>query len=507
MLSRSTKISIFLAVDVVFFFVELVVGNVVGSLALIADSFHMLNDVIGLIVALYAIKLSKNKASPKYSYGWHRAEIVASLINSVFLLALCFSIFIEALQRFFVRPDISQPKLIVIVGCLGLATNLLGIFLFLEPSPSDGETSSKSKPDHKTESTTTDARPVVARAAAARHTRDMGHSHSHGETSSESNLDLETMSTTTHVLPVVAPAAAALPVQDFGNKKPGSLIGHRGRISIEYDDGSLSAITHEQMHRDDMVHEQSPQTVSIDIAEHSIKEARDDHELQNVVQDLEDGRNGQATHSPSTSGSMNMRALLLHVFGDALGNVGVIATGLIIWLSAWKHKYYFDPAISLVIAAIIFTPVLPLVRKASSILLQAVPSTISLESIREDIQQVDGVISVHELHVWQLSENKIIASVHVWVPRTSEYVHVARNIRKVLHNHGVHSGTIQPEYQMEENVPSKESLTTNPEHYCLIRCPSNEDCKPENACCREQSFLYLYQQRIISLDSADEPSP
>ena len=57
---------------------------------------------------------------------------------------------------------------------------------------------------------------------------------------------------------------------------------------------------------------------------------------------------------------MNMRALLLHVFGDALGNVGVIATGLVIWLSHWSWKYYFDPMISLVITVIIFSSALPL---------------------------------------------------------------------------------------------------------------------------------------------------
>lgn len=64
-------------------------------------------------------------------------------------------------------------------------------------------------------------------------------------------------------------------------------------------------------------------------------------------------------HSHS-SGSMNMRALLLHVLGDALGNVGVIATGLVIWLSSWSFKYYFDPVISLVITVIIFSSAMPL---------------------------------------------------------------------------------------------------------------------------------------------------
>lgn len=57
---------------------------------------------------------------------------------------------------------------------------------------------------------------------------------------------------------------------------------------------------------------------------------------------------------------MNMKALLLHVLGDALGNVGVIATGLIIWLTSWSFKYYCDPVISLVITAIIFHSALPL---------------------------------------------------------------------------------------------------------------------------------------------------
>lgn len=78
---------------------------------------------------------------------------------------------------------------------------------------------------------------------------------------------------------------------------------------------------------------------------------------------------GEHTHEQKDSpiiqrhhahGSMNMRALVLHVMGDALGNVGVIATGLIIWLTTWKFKYYFDPLISLIITIIIFSSALPL---------------------------------------------------------------------------------------------------------------------------------------------------
>ncbi|KIJ40124.1 hypothetical protein M422DRAFT_174202, partial [Sphaerobolus stellatus SS14] len=120
-----------LAVDVLFFFVEIIAGENFGSLALVADSFHMLNDVMSLIVALYAIKvIGESEASPQYSYGWHGAEVVAALVNGVFLLALRISIFMEAMERFFSTPEISNPKLVVIVGSLGLASNFIGLVLF-----------------------------------------------------------------------------------------------------------------------------------------------------------------------------------------------------------------------------------------------------------------------------------------------------------------------------------------------------------------------------------------
>jgi zinc transporter 1 len=73
------------------------------------------------------------------------------------------------------------------------------------------------------------------------------------------------------------------------------------------------------------------------------------------------GKSSEGAHSHGHShGSMNMKAILLHVLGDALGNVGVIATGLIIWQTTWSYKYYFDPVISLLITVIIFSSAMPL---------------------------------------------------------------------------------------------------------------------------------------------------
>jgi solute carrier family 30 (zinc transporter), member 1 len=72
------------------------------------------------------------------------------------------------------------------------------------------------------------------------------------------------------------------------------------------------------------------------------------------------GPRGMGSDHGHEHGSMNMRAIALHVLGDAFGNIGVIATGLIIWLTTWSFRFYCDPIISLVIAVIIFSTALPL---------------------------------------------------------------------------------------------------------------------------------------------------
>ncbi|KAF3031714.1 hypothetical protein E8E11_000694 [Didymella keratinophila] len=118
-----------LAIDTAFFLLELGVGMVVGSLALMADAFHMLNDIISLLVGLWAVKAAHKPRSDKYSFGWLRAEILGAFFNAVFLIALCLSIILEAVTRLLDPPEISNSKLILIVGSLGLASNLAGFFV------------------------------------------------------------------------------------------------------------------------------------------------------------------------------------------------------------------------------------------------------------------------------------------------------------------------------------------------------------------------------------------
>ncbi|TFK57206.1 cation efflux protein [Heliocybe sulcata] len=454
-MSRSARIILLLAIDVLFFFVEIIVGYAVGSLALVADSFHMLNDVLSLVVALYAIKFAAKDRTSQYSYGWHRAEILAALVNGVFLVALCFSIFLEAIQRFFTAPEISNPRLVVIVGSLGLASNIVGLFLFHEHGHSHDH-------DHGSSSGSVASSAAVSAVPSREQSPDAVAKRAQRKVAAAEERERRARSASFDQ--IGHPAAIRASISNLARSP--SPTGRRGDRSRSRSTRPLRAIED-----DDTVADTAEANENTPLI-HSKSTDRDDQSSSGQATPTQAASHG---HGHSHAGSMNMRALVLHVIGDALGNVGVIATGLIIWLSTWSFKYYFDPIISLVITVIIFHSAMPLVLSTSSILLQGVPPTVSLDNVHNAILAVPGVLAVHELHVWQLSESRVVGSVHVVADRNEDFMHVAAKIHEVLHLHGIHSATIQPEYRKQPEDLNKS---------CLIPCPPGQACSAgENACC------------------------
>jgi len=114
----------------VFAALEFAFGLITNSLALLADAFHMLSDVISLVIGFLSYTMSKRTKSKEYSYGWIRSETIGALVNGVFLLSISFYIMLEALQRFVTPPVIQNPQLILIVAGCGLFVNLLGMLIF-----------------------------------------------------------------------------------------------------------------------------------------------------------------------------------------------------------------------------------------------------------------------------------------------------------------------------------------------------------------------------------------
>ena len=96
----------------------------------------MITDFAALIIGFIALRIANLNTnndillSEKFTFGWVRAEVLGGLINTVFLLALCFSIFITSLKRFVQPEDISNPKPVLVVGVVSLIVNFAGLFLF-----------------------------------------------------------------------------------------------------------------------------------------------------------------------------------------------------------------------------------------------------------------------------------------------------------------------------------------------------------------------------------------
>ncbi len=126
---RGLKITF--ALTFTYFVVEVIGGILTGSLALLADAAHMLTDVVGLGLALFAIWIAQKPATAEKTYGYYRVEILAALANAVILFAISFYILYEAYRRFKQPPEVpSLPMLAVAV--VGLGVNLIGLFLLRE---------------------------------------------------------------------------------------------------------------------------------------------------------------------------------------------------------------------------------------------------------------------------------------------------------------------------------------------------------------------------------------
>ena len=403
--TRSCRISTMIALTGGFFFVEIIVGYLTNSVSLVADAFHMLSDVVSLVIGLYAVRVAKRTSSTRNTYGWIRAEVLGALVNGVFLMALAFTITVEAIKRFFEIEEIEKPELLLVVGGVGLGVNLIGLLLFADHAHAHGGG---------------------------------GHGHSHGGSSSSSG----------------------------GGKKTKKASDAHSNAQAEVGHGHGSDQSDEETGDGAHAH---------DGAETSKKK--------------------------KAKGQLNMHGVFLHVLGDALGSVAVMISALVVWLTEWSGRFYLDPVLSLVIVLIISYNTIPLVRQSALILLQAAPGDIDIDELRHQLQQLQGIVDVHELHIWQLAEQKLIASVHVTVgSNRGAFMETASEMKRLFHDQGIHSSTIQPEFVGDGDDASE---FAGDEETCLLACSATNECQT-NVCCTQEKRLNVRRRTRHGAGDADD---
>ena len=123
---RITKLKSILLLTSIYFVVQIIAALSTRSLALLADAGHMLADVGGLALILFAINYTRKPATLKHTYGFYRAEILAALLNGVVLILISVYILYEAYGRIFEPPEI-QGLPMIIVATIGLGVNFVGM--------------------------------------------------------------------------------------------------------------------------------------------------------------------------------------------------------------------------------------------------------------------------------------------------------------------------------------------------------------------------------------------
>ena len=145
------------------------------------------------------------------------------------------------------------------------------------------------------------------------------------------------------------------------------------------------------------------------------------------------------------SGDVNIRSVFVHMLGDTVSTAAVIVGGLVIRLTGWQ---WIDPLLSVLIAVLISWSSLGILRETLHILLEGTPRTVNLTEIRSAMTKVDGVLDVHDLHVWSLASKSHALASHVQVIEMPliETESVLERLNHQLRDHfGIHHTTIQLE--------------------------------------------------------------
>jgi cobalt-zinc-cadmium efflux system protein len=141
--------------------------------------------------------------------------------------------------------------------------------------------------------------------------------------------------------------------------------------------------------------------------------------------------------------NLNVRAALLHVIGDLLGSVAALVSGAVILLTGWVA---IDPLLSLLIVLLILVSAVRILHEALHALMEGVPRHLDLERIGYAMAATDGVVSIHDLHIWSLSASHAALSAHVVLQDLGDWPEVLAHLRDFLaREYGIEHVTLQPE--------------------------------------------------------------
>lgn len=147
------------------------------------------------------------------------------------------------------------------------------------------------------------------------------------------------------------------------------------------------------------------------------------------------------------SNDLNVRAAYLHLLYDALISVGVVFSAIVLYFTGWN---WIDPIVGLLIAFLILKGTWSLFTDSFHLIIDAVPTNISWQAVRQSLIEIPGVEEVHDLHIWAISTQENALSVHLFMPKEMLSDEARFELVKLLkEKHDIHHATIQVEQNLD----------------------------------------------------------
>lgn len=137
---------------------------------------------------------------------------------------------------------------------------------------------------------------------------------------------------------------------------------------------------------------------------------------------------------------LNVQGAFLHMMMDTLVSVGVVISGILISFTGWN---WIDSIISLLIAAVILISTFGLLKESLFLSMDAVPASVHLETIQQEIEALPQVKSWHHLHIWGISTTENAATVHIVLNNIAEMETVKPRIKQIFRSAGISHSTIE----------------------------------------------------------------
>jgi solute carrier family 30 (zinc transporter), member 2 len=349
------KIVIAIVLCLLFTAIEIIGGIKANSLAILTDAAHLLSDVAAFMISLFSLWAASWEANPRQSYGFFRIEILGALVSIQMIWLLAGILVYEAIARLIHDNGEVKGFLMFAVAAFGLVVNIvMAVLLGHDHGHSHG------------------------------HGHDHGHSHGHGH-------------------------------------KHGHRHGHghsqsHGHIH-SHEQGHDHSHEHEQGHNHDHIHSQGHERED---HEHDHDHCQGHNASTMTTTIYHNHHHNKDVEEPlikkenkKRKRNINVHSAYLHVLGDSIQSIGVMVSGAIIWYKPeWK---ILDLICTLIFSVIVLLTTINMLRNILEVLMESTPREIDATQLEKGLCAIDGVVAIHELHIWAITVGKVLLACHVTI--------------------------------------------------------------------------------------------